>query len=37
MKVRYAKKNEKEIAIKFWKESFKSSLGGASRRGIAAW
>ena len=25
MKVRYAKKNEKEIAIKFWKESFKSS------------
>ncbi|WP_336004210.1 GNAT family N-acetyltransferase [Fusobacterium polymorphum] len=25
MKVRYAKKNEKEIAIKFWKDSFKDS------------
>ena len=25
MKVRYAKKNEKEIAIKFWKDSFKYS------------
>ena len=25
MKVRYAKKNEKEIAIKFWKDSFKDN------------
>lgn len=25
MKVRYAKKSEKEIAIKFWKDSFKDS------------
>ena len=25
MKIRYAKKNEKEIAIKFWKDSFKDS------------
>ena len=25
MKVRYAKKTEKEIAIKFWKDSFKDS------------
>ena len=25
MKVRYAKKNEKEIAIKFWKDSFRDS------------
>lgn len=25
MKFRYAKKNEKEIAIKFWKDSFKDS------------
>ena len=25
MKIRYAKKSEKEIAIKFWKDSFKDS------------
>jgi len=25
MKVRYAKKSEKEIAIKFWKDSFKDN------------
>ena len=27
MKIRYAKKSEKEIAIKFWKDSFKDSEG----------
>lgn len=25
MKIRYAKKSEKEMAIKFWKDSFKDS------------
>ena len=25
MKIRYAKKSEKEIAIKFWKDSFKDN------------